>query len=323
MADKPRIAVTIGDPAGIGPEVALKAAADPAVRAICDPVLVGDESVLRLTARGLDLDDRLTERRLADSADTIAYIDVPAVDMEKFEIGAASADCGRAILAFTDRAVAMAVAGEVDAVVAAPQTQSAIEKAGVKFDGYPSYIAGLTGTDPADVFLMLSSDRLRIVHVTLHVGLRTALDMIDEARVLRAIRAGARALERLGFENPRIAVAGINPHGGEGGLFGSEEIEIVAPAIHAAQEEGIRAEGPFGADTMYLRDDIDGFVVMYHDQGHVPAKLIGFDRTAAYTIGTPVTFASVAHGSAYDIAGKGIADAGALSATLMQMKRVI
>ena len=304
---KPRIAIATGDPAGIGPEIALKAVADPAVTACCDPVIVGDRDVLGAYADRLGL--TVPE----------AVIDVGAMDVDALSPGKSDAACGRAILEYARRAIGMAKDGEADAVVACPQTQSSIKAAGIAFDGYPGFVAGETGTDPDDVFMMLASDRLRIAHVTLHLGIRDALDLIDKPRIVRTLKATDAALKRLGIETPHIAVSGVNPHAGEGGLFGREEIVTVGPAIAEACDLGLHAHGPFGADTMYLDDRYDAYVVMYHDQGHIPAKLIGFTGTAAFTIGTPVLFSSVAHGSALDIAGEGRADPGALVWTLSQI----
>jgi 4-hydroxythreonine-4-phosphate dehydrogenase len=307
VTSKPRIAIAIGDPAGIGPEIALKAALNRAVREFCEPVIVGDREVLARYAHTL--------RKSAPDG----IVDVGAMNVNFLTPGESDASCGRAILEYAGKAVDMATAGEVDAVVACPQTQSSIKSAGIEFDGYPSYVARRTGTDPDDVFMMLMSDRLRIVHVTLHLGIRAALDLIDGPRIVRTLKAADTALKRIGIAAPRIAVSGINPHAGEGGLFGSEEIEIVAPAIEAARAEGINAEGPFGADTMYLDESYDAYAVMYHDQGHIPAKLLGFTGTAAFAVGTPILFSSVAHGSALDIAGKGKADPSALIWTLKQI----
>jgi 4-hydroxythreonine-4-phosphate dehydrogenase len=304
---KPRIAIAIGDPAGIGPEIALKAALNRAVREFCEPIIVGDREVLARYAHTL-------RKSLPEN-----IVDVGAMNVNFLTPGESDASCGRAILEYAGKAIDMATNGEADAVVACPQTQSSIKAAGVDFDGYPSYVARRTGTDPDDVFMMLMSDRLRIAHVTLHLGIRAALDLIDGPRIIRTLKAADTALKRIGIAAPRIAVSGINPHAGEGGLFGSEEIEIVAPAIAEAHQQGIDAEGPFGADTMYLNDSYDAYVVMYHDQGHIPAKLLGFTGTAAFAIGTPILFSSVAHGSALDIAGKGKADPGALIWTLKQI----
>ena len=323
---KPIIAVTTGDPAGIGPEIALKSAADARVRQVCQPLLVGDFGILEFFRARFNLPMALRSINGAAQAefgdDAIDVLDVPNLLLENFEPGVATADCGRAILDYAARAVELALAGEADAIVAGPQTQKAIRAAGIDFDGYPGYIAGRTGTDPDDVFLMLYNDDLRIVHVTLHSSLRRALDLIDRDRVLKTLRAAHLAVCNLGIDWPRLAVSGVNPHAGEDGLFGREEIEHVAPAIADAKAEGVDAHGPFGADTMYLDRSFDAYVVMVHDQGHIPAKLLGFDSTAAFTIGTPVFFATVAHGSAADIAGKGVADPGAMIETLIKMANI-
>jgi 4-hydroxy-L-threonine phosphate dehydrogenase PdxA len=205
--------------------------------------------------------------------------------------------------------------------VAAPQNETAIALAGIAFDGHPSFVARRTGVDPDDVYLMLCPGDLRIVHTTLHQSVRQALDMITHDRVGRVIRVTDRTLRRLGVAAPSIAVSGLNPHAGEGGLFGSEEIEIIAPAIAAAAADGIAVSGPFGADTMLHRRDVDAFVVMLHDQGHIPAKLIAPNAAAALTIGTPILFASVAHGSANDIAGKGVADPAAMIDAVLRLAK--
>jgi len=307
VTSKPRIAIAMGDPAGIGPEIAIKASLNREVRDICDPVIVGDYEVLARYAHTLR------------KSPPENVVDLGAINVNFLTPGESDASCGRAILEYTGKAVDMALAGEADAVVACPQTQSSIKSAGIDFDGYPSWVARRTGTDPDDVFMMLVSDRLRIAHVTLHLGIREALDLIDVPRIVRTLTATQTALQRIGIAAPKIAVSGINPHAGEGGLFGSEEAEIVAPALEQARAAGIDAHGPFGADTMYLDKSADAYVVMYHDQGHIPAKLVGFDGTAAFAIGTPVLFSSVAHGSALDIAGRGKASSSALVWAIKQL----
>ena len=307
VISKPRIGIAIGDPAGIGPEIAIKASSNRDVRDICEPVIVGDYEVLSRYAH--------TIRKSPPEN----VIDVGAINVNFLTPGESDAACGRAILEYAGKAVDLAMAGDFDAVVACPQTQSSIKSAGIDFDGYPSWVARRTKTDPDSVFMMLVSDRLRIAHVTLHLGIREALNLIDSPRIVRTLAAVKTALERIGLVEPKIAASGINPHAGEGGLFGSEEIEIICPALEEAREAGIDACGPFGADTMYLDKGFDAYVVMYHDQGHIPAKLLGFDGTAALTIGAPVLFSSVAHGSALDIAGRGKASSGALVWAIKQV----
>jgi 4-hydroxy-L-threonine phosphate dehydrogenase PdxA len=235
--------------------------------------------------------------------------------------GAVNAAAGHAALAFARTAINATLMGEVDAVVAAPQNESAIAQAGIAFDGHPSFVARETGTDPARVYLMLAFGDTKIVHATLHVGVKEAVSTMTRATVVGAIRATHQALQRLGVRSPKIAVGGLNPHAGEGGLFGREEIDIIKPAIETAARDGIAAAGPFGADIMFLMRGFDAFVVMLHDQGHIAAKLLAPNAIAALTIGTPILFSSVAHGSAHDIAGKGIADPAAMIEAVLRLSK--
>ena len=312
----PRIAIATGDPAGIGPEISLKAALDPAVRRLCRPLVVGDPDVIRrhaaaagITAR-IDVVDDPAQARWSDDALDVLVASFP--EGAALTLGASDAACGRATLASAARAIAAARSHAVDAVVAAPHNQTSIAAAAITFDGYPGFVARETGMSHDDVFLMLCFGDTRIVHCTLHVGVATALSLITRDRVARTIRAADAALRRIGIAQPRLAVSGLNPHAGEGGLFGREEIEVIAPAIADAQAGGIAVSGPFGADTMYQRDGVDAFVVMLHDQGHIAAKLLASHQSAAFAIGSPILFSSVAHGSAFDIAGKGIASPAAM-----------
>src|SRR5882762_7383834 len=316
----PRIAIATGDPAGIGPEIALKAALAPQVRKICRPLLFGDRSALEThaAASGVELDLRFVTR----AADTdwsdggLTLVERKQFKPGELHIGAIAAPHGEA-------ALDAALAGEVDAVVAAPHTESSIKLAGIEFDGYPTFLARCTGVPPEDAFLMLCFDRdgreMRIAHATLHASLRRAIKLVTRDRVLHAIRSADSALRRMGIVAPRIAVSGLNPHAGEGGLFGDEEREIIGPAIADAKKNDVAAEGPFGADTMFLKKGYDAFVVMIHDQGHIVAKTHAFAGTAALTIGTPVLFSSVAHGSALDIAGKNRADPGAIISAIRRL----
>ncbi len=316
MAELPKIAIATGDPAGIGPEVSLKAALDAGVRAMCRPIVVGDAQAIRRHAEAARIGARLhviDDPRDAIFADgAIEVLSVPFDGGAALAFGVNDAAYGRAALSSAARAIAAARAGAVEAVVAAPHNQTSIAAAKIPFDGYPSFVARETGMNHHDVFLMLCFGETRIVHCTLHVGVAQALRLITRERVGRAIRAADAALRRIGIARPRICVSGLNPHAGEGGLFGTEEIDPIAPAIGEAQAAAIAVEGPFGADTMLARKNVDAFVVMLHDQGHIPAKLLASRQSAAFTIGSPILFSSVAHGSAFDIAGKGLASPAAM-----------
>lgn len=298
---KPRIAIATGDPGGIGPEISIKAALDPAVRAMCHPVLVGDRGALEQHARLCRL-----------SMESISLVERKQLEAGELRIGEVRPAHGRAALDSAQAAVRGALAGEFAAVLAAPHTEAAIRAAGVAFDGYPSFVARTAGLAPEDGILMLcfgyQGREVRIAHVTLHASVADSLKRISKENVLHVTRAVHATLRKIGIGKPRIAVSGVNPHAGEGGLFGSEEQRLIAPAIDAARREGIAAEGPFGADTLVQRAGYDACVVMLHDQGHVAAKVLAPHGAAALTIGTPVLFSSVGHGSALDIAGQGKAE---------------
>jgi 1,2-dihydroxy-3,5-cyclohexadiene-1,4-dicarboxylate dehydrogenase len=326
MLDKPTIAIAIGDPAGIGPEISLKAAREPAVRGACKALLVGNAGVLRRQAAACGIvADLHVIARPADahwSQARLNVLDCAQPDLAGLGFGTTDAASGRAALAFARAAIKAALAGEVEAVVAAPQNETAIALAGIRFDGYPSFVARETGTDEDDVYLMLCFDAVKIVHATLHRSVRQAIDLITRERIARVIAATDRALRRMGTAAPKIAVGGLNPHAGEGGLFGREEIDIIRPAIDAAAASGLAVTGPYGADTLFQRPGVDAFIVMLHDQGHIAAKLAAQKATAALTIGSPILFSSVAHGSAHDIAGKGVADPGAMIEAVLRLSRV-
>ena len=323
--EKTKIAIATGDPAGIGPEISLKAALDPAVRAACHPIVMSDPVVLDRHARacGIDLDMRVIDYAGdddgADNRLTVLNCKQPTAATLPF--GAVTPEAGQASIAFCRMAVKAAVAGQVDAVVAAPQNETSIAQAGIKFDGHPSFVARETGTPEDDVYMMLSCGGMRIAHATLHQSVRSAIDSITRDKVTRVIRATEAALRAIGISSPRLAVSGINPHAGEGGLFGKEEIEFITPAIEAAAMLGINVCGPFGADTMFQKHDIDAFIVMLHDQGHIAAKLLAPHATISLTIGTPILFSSVAHGSAHDIAGRGVANPQAMIEAIMQLSK--
>jgi 4-hydroxy-L-threonine phosphate dehydrogenase PdxA len=319
------IAITTGDPAGIGPEISLKAALDPTVRAACNPIVVSDPIVIARHSRACSIAaDLNVVTAVADADWSGARLNVLACaepEATKLDFGVASATGGRASLAFARAAIKAALVGEVDAVVAAPQNETSISLAGINFNGYPSFVARETGTDENDVYLMLCFGDVKIAHATLHQSIRGAIAMITHENVSRVIYSADRALKQLGTATPKIVVGGLNPHAGEGWLFGREEIEIIKPAIEAAAAKGIRVTGPCDVGTMLETQGVDAFIVMLHDQGHIAAKLLAPNAIAALTIGSPILFSSVAHGSAYDIAGKGVASPEAMIEALLRLSK--
>jgi 4-hydroxythreonine-4-phosphate dehydrogenase len=317
--DRPRIVVPFGDPNGIGPEIALEAALDPEVRAAARLVLVADRPVIDFYAERIGRGTEI-ERLIAAGEVTVDPVEALTGGPEP---GAVTADAGQATIAYGKRAIDLVLGGEGEAVVAAPHNESAVAQAGIPFSGYPGLLAEHTGTDPDKVFLMLASPRLRIVHVTLHLSLRAALEAITTERVLDAARAAHRALGMMGIDRPRLAACGLNPHAGEGGLFGDEDERIVRPAVMAAREEGIEIDGPAGADVLLAAGDHDAYLAMYHDQGHIPVKLDGRGNVLGLSIGAPVLFSTVAHGSGHDIAGSGNADPAALAGAIKKVAALL
>jgi 4-hydroxythreonine-4-phosphate dehydrogenase len=322
----PRIAIASGDPAGVGPEISLKAARDAEVRRMCRPLVVGDPMVLETHARAARVEVPLhvvTAPRAADwTSDAINLLAVRMPGRAQVKFGINDAAYGQAALASCSRAIRAALDGDVEAVLAAPQNQTSIAAANIPFDGHPTFVARETGMNAHDVFMMLWFGNTRIVHCTLHVSVAGALTLITLDRVRRAIQTTDTALRHFGIAAPKILVSGLNPHAGEGGLFGREEIEIIAPAIAQARRTGIDVAGPFGCDTMFNQTGADAFVVMLHDQGHIAAKLQAPNQAAAFAIGSPILFASVAHGSAFDIAGKGVASPVAMIEAIARLCRV-
>ncbi len=293
---RPAIAVTMGDPAGIGPEVVRKALDDPEIQSAADWVVVGDATILGPVAARI--------------------MDLGQIGPDDFAVGRLSAACGRAAIEYVRAATQMCLQGAAAAMVTAPLNKEAVALAGRPFSGHTEYIAELCGR--ADSRMLLVSDRLRVAHVTTHCTLREACDVSTE-RVLRTIDLGDQAMRLLGFERPRIAVCGLNPHAGEHGLFGTEDSDVIAPAIQAARARGIDASGPFAGDTIFLkavRGAYDLVVAMYHDQGHIPMKLLDFESGVNVSLGLPIIRTSVDHGTAFDIAGQGIADSSSMKAAM-------
>jgi len=309
MARLPKLIISAGDPAGVGPEVTLKALAEPEPHDLADITVVSDPADLRRTAAllGLPLPPRIE----------------PAGDAAGVRPGQLSAAGGAAAVAAIRRAVELIQAGAYDALVTAPINKEALKLAGFSWPGHTEMLADLTRTP--EVRMLLVTDRLKVVHVTTHRSLRSAIDAATRGRIARTIELAHEGARQLGFDRPRIAVAGLNPHAGEGGLFGDEEAMEVAPAITQAQAAGIDASGPWPPDTLFWRasqGEFDLVVAMYHDQGHIPVKLGGFDEGVNVTLGLPFPRASVDHGTAFDIAGKGIARSASMAAAIRVAARL-
>ena len=287
---RPRLAITVGDPSGIGPEIALKAVRDPRVVLSCQPSIYGPHT---------------------------------AEDLKRFPTGKIDASSGRAAYEAIVSATNAALAGEVDAVVTAPINKAAFAEAGLTWKGHTELLAHLCGVK--DVAMMFWSERLSVVLATIHVPLREVASRLSIDGLQKTIELTARALPDFGIANPRIGVAGLNPHAGEGGLLGDEDEHIVRPAIERAAKQGVKVSGPFPADTLFVRaarGEFDVAIAAYHDQGLVPVKLLSFGRAVNVTLGLPIIRTSVDHGTAFDIAGKGIADESSLVEAILLAARL-
>lgn len=305
---KPKIAVTIGDPAGIGPEVVLKALADPKLRALAEWTIVGSRQVLEATMAQCGLSP--------ESLHGLEIVDPGGLGPQPIAAGTLRAEYGRAAMNYVRLATERCLAGQADAMVTAPLNKEAVTLSGARFSGHTEYIAELCGAK--DSRMLLSNARLSVVHVSTHIPLRLAVELKQE-RILRTIELGYDAMQLMGKQSPRIAVCGLNPHAGENGLFGSEDAAIIRPAVELANRKGIPCEGPLAPDTVFLkgaRGAYDLIVAMYHDQGHIPMKLLNFEETVNISLGIPIIRTSVDHGTAFDIAGKDIADACNMAAAM-------
>jgi 4-hydroxythreonine-4-phosphate dehydrogenase len=313
MSERPIIAVTMGDPAGVGPEVAAKALARGEVWDRCRPFVIGDARVMARAARLTNTS--LAPRAIADvkearfDAAAPDVLDLRNADPAVLLPGKVSAVAGRASVDYVEKAVELVQTGQADAITTGPINKAALKAAGVPYIGHTELLAALTGEER--VTTMLATPGLRVIHVTRHVGLAEVASHITRERVLETILLTDLGLKQMGMESPRLAVAALNPHGGDEGLMGREEIDAIGPAVEAAQAEGIDARGPIPADSVFfraIRGEFDAVVAMYHDQGHIPIKTHGFERSVTVTLGLPIVRTSVDHGTAFDIAWQGVAD---------------
>ena len=324
----PILAITMGDPASIGPEIAVKALLQPAIHQICRPLLIGDAAVFQQIIQLLKLPAQVhAVNRVADARFDMGSIDVfdlGITDVSALQFGEITAMCGEASFQAVKKAIELAMAGEVDATVTGPINKKSINEAGHHFAGHTEIYAHYTGTKK--YAMLLVEDNINVIHVSTHVSLRQACDLVKHDRIVQVIELIVDGLKRLGKTNLKIGVAGLNPHSGDNGLFGTEDIEEIAPAVATARALGYDVEGPVPPDTMFAKAAMGaygGVVAMYHDQGHIPFKLSGFKWNAEkqqmdsvkgvnITLGLPIIRTSVDHGTAFEIAGKGIASADAM-----------
>jgi 4-hydroxythreonine-4-phosphate dehydrogenase len=301
-----KVAVTLGDPAGVGPEVIVKALAAMPKEERGDFVIVGNVEALERAERATGTGLKFTAAG-SGNAEAIAVDEVP-LDAVLPDVGKVSPVAGDASVRYIRRAVDLAMSGEADVIVTAPINKEAMNLAGHHFDGHTGLLAHLTGSKSS--FMLLASERLNTIHVSTHVSLRGAIERARTERVLATIEAGHNHFMRLG-KKARIAVAGLNPHCGENGLFGTEDMEFLAPAVEQAQARGIDVVGPISADTVFARaynGAFDLVIAQYHDQGHIPIKLVAFETAVNVSLGLPIDRVSVDHGTAFDIAGTGKAN---------------
>jgi 4-phospho-D-threonate 3-dehydrogenase / 4-phospho-D-erythronate 3-dehydrogenase len=318
MRGKPLLGITMGDPAGIGPEVIAKALARAKVRRVCRPLVIGSFPVMQQAVKSLKLKMNVIRveghdpkpLRLSD----LAVLDPLDHPLGRFQRGVAAVETGAASVLFIKKAVELAQLGCIDGIVTAPINKEAINMAGCHFPGHTELLADLTQTEESG--MMIIGGPLRIMFVTTHVAIKDLPSLLTQAKIEKAIRLAHLALRDLfGIKKPRIGVAALNPHAGEHGLFGDEEARVILPAARAAQAQDIRASDPLPADTLFgkaARGDYDAVVALYHDQGLIPLKLVAFGTCVNLTVGLPIIRTSVDHGTAFDIVGKGIADPGSL-----------
>lgn len=311
---KPRIAITMGDPAGIGPEIVLKALLNPDIADLASYCVVGSSRQLlraarvigneRIMVQAFDKPSPVSPR----SSPSISVLEPEGTD-QAYQYGVATAAGGRASVSFLTTAARLAATNVVDAIVTAPINKEAMRAASIPFAGHTELLGDYFGTKVETMFVV---DTLRIFFLTRHMALRDAIGALSTHRLLALIHHALDVLSGLGISDPVLAIAGLNPHAGDGGLFGREEIDVLEPAIQAARAQGWNVQGPVGADSVFhwaLKGKYDAVISLYHDQGHIAAKTYDFNRTVSVTTGLPIIRTSVDHGTAYDIVGQNVADA--------------
>jgi len=325
--ERPIIAITMGDAAGIGPEIIVKALLSEQIYSICRPLVIGEgviiQEAIKLTNKALKLCPVQTAVEVDGQFGTIDLFDLHNLDRKEVVKGQVCEACGRAAMEYIAKAARLALEGKVKALVTAPISKEATGQAGYGEVGHLEFLAGLTGA--TEYATMLVTGPLRVVHLTTHHSLRDACDLVTRERILARLKLTHDSFQQWEIGHPRIAVAALNPHAGEAGLFGTEEIEEIAPAIKEVQDLGIDADGPFPADSVFYRaisGEFDVVLAMYHDQGHIPIKVYGFERSVSVALGLPLVRTSVDHGTAFDIAGKGVANSQSLEEAIKMAVRL-
>ncbi|MCA8863180.1 MULTISPECIES: 4-hydroxythreonine-4-phosphate dehydrogenase PdxA [unclassified Halomonas] len=318
------IVITMGDPAGIGPEIICRALSTMSAAERATAMVIGDPAIYRraVASVGVELDFvPLEQIKSGQDSVAVGVVEVPAgVEIPDGKISAGAGD-----MAFrcVQKAVELVQAGRAQVIVTAPLNKAALHEAGHYYDGHTGMLASLTGAPSS--FMLLASETLSTLHVSTHVSLRDAIDRVTPERIIATVEAGHAHLNALGMQAPRIAVAGLNPHCGEGGIFGDEDSRCIAPAVERLREQGFDVSGPFSADTVFYRaskGEFDLVIAQYHDQGHIPVKLIAFDTTVNVSLGLPLQRTSVDHGTAFDIAWQGKADATNMGSAIAYARRL-
>lgn len=319
---KPLIIIPIGDPAGIGPEIVAKALAEPRVTEAACCIAVGDKKIMEQAIRITGADLRIRTVKGPEEGNfekgILNLIDLDNVDMDQFAFGEVSGMCGRAAYEYIEESIRLANEGRADAVATTPINKESLRAAGIPFIGHTEIFSALTETE--DPLTMFETNGLRVFFLTRHVSLRNMLDMVTRERIKDYVKRCLEALKRLGVEEGTMAVAGLNPHCGEHGLFGDEEVREIIPAVLELQEEGYPVAGPIGADSVFhqaAQGRFNSVLSLYHDQGHIATKTLDFDRTIAITNGMPILRTSVDHGTAFDIAGTGKAGAVSMAEAIL------
>ncbi len=310
----PVVGITMGDPAGVGPEVIVKALSDPGIFQICRPVVLGEQGIISKAVNILESEVQvyatINIKAATYQAGRINIVNLSSLGANTLVFGRGDEGFAEAVINYVKTGARLALNGEIEAIATAPINKAVINKAGYNFSGHTELLAELTKTK--DYVMMLAGNRLKVALVTTHCRLNDVAGLLDIERIYMIIEVTDRSLkEYFGLSRPKLAVASLNPHAGEGGLFGDEEERIIAPAVNRAKKAGIDAIGPLPADTLFYyasRGDYDVVICMYHDQGLIPLKLLSFQDAVNVTLGLPIIRTSVDHGTAYDIAGTGKAD---------------